>query len=88
MMKATHDVMYDEAVRIVTESRQAYDLLGTARLRVATNRAARMIERMNARASSPPARRRPREVIAQRHRRLTRRTEMEPRMNADEHGSR
>jgi DNA segregation ATPase FtsK/SpoIIIE, S-DNA-T family len=61
------DVMYDEAVRIVTESRQASISWVQRRLRVGYNRAARMIERMEREGVVTTSENgRPREVIAQR----------------------
>jgi len=41
-----HDEMYDQAVRLVVESRQASISMVQRRLRIGYNRAARMIERM------------------------------------------
>ncbi len=43
-----HDPLYDEAVRIVTESRRASISLVQRRLRIGYNRAARMMEEMEA----------------------------------------
>ncbi|HXQ23726.1 MAG TPA: DNA translocase FtsK 4TM domain-containing protein [Candidatus Acidoferrales bacterium] len=61
------DVMYDQAVRLVTESRQASISWVQRRLRVGYNRAARMIERMEREGVvSPSDNGRPREVLAQR----------------------
>jgi S-DNA-T family DNA segregation ATPase FtsK/SpoIIIE len=61
------DVMYDEAVRLVTESRQASISWVQRRLRVGYNRAARMIERMEREGVvSTSENGRPREVLAQR----------------------
>jgi S-DNA-T family DNA segregation ATPase FtsK/SpoIIIE len=61
------DVMYDQAVRLVTESRQASISWVQRRLRVGYNRAARMIERMEREGVvSPSENGRPREVLAQR----------------------
>src|SRR5438093_1705896 len=59
-----YDEMYDQAVRVVTESRQASISWLQRRLRVGYNRAARMIERMEREGvvSSPGAK--GREVIA------------------------
>jgi S-DNA-T family DNA segregation ATPase FtsK/SpoIIIE len=42
------DALYDEAVRIVTESRRASISLVQRRLRIGYNRAARMMEEMEA----------------------------------------
>ncbi|MFQ5668779.1 MAG: DNA translocase FtsK, partial [Candidatus Binatia bacterium] len=61
------DVMYDQAVRLVTESRQASISWVQRRLRVGYNRAARMIERMEREGVvSTSEGGRPREVLAQR----------------------
>jgi S-DNA-T family DNA segregation ATPase FtsK/SpoIIIE len=61
------DVMYDQAVRLVTESRQASISWVQRRLRVGYNRAARMIERMEREGVvSASENGRPREVLAQR----------------------
>ncbi len=61
------DVMYDQAVRLVTESRQASISWVQRRLRVGYNRAARMIERMEREGVvSASDAGRPREVLAQR----------------------
>jgi len=61
------DVMYDEAVRLVTETRQASISWVQRRLRVGYNRAARMIERMEREGVvSTSENGRPREVLAQR----------------------
>jgi len=61
------DVMYDQAVRLVTESRQASISWVQRRLRVGYNRAARMIERMERNGVvSTSENGRPREVLAQR----------------------
>ncbi len=61
------DVMYDQAVRLVTESRQASISWVQRRLRVGYNRAARMIERMEREGVvSASDNGRPREVLAQR----------------------
>jgi S-DNA-T family DNA segregation ATPase FtsK/SpoIIIE len=61
------DVMYDQAVRVVTESRQASISWVQRRLRVGYNRAARMIERMEREGVvSTSEGGRPREVLAQR----------------------
>ncbi len=60
------DVMYDQAVRLVTESRQASISWVQRRLRVGYNRAARMIERMEREGVvSTSEGGRPREVLAQ-----------------------
>jgi S-DNA-T family DNA segregation ATPase FtsK/SpoIIIE len=59
------DVMYDEAVRIVTETRQASISWVQRRLRVGYNRAARMVERMEREGVvSASEGGRPREVLA------------------------
>jgi S-DNA-T family DNA segregation ATPase FtsK/SpoIIIE len=59
------DVMYDQAVRLVTESRQASISWVQRRLRVGYNRAARMIERMEREGVVTTSENgRPREVIA------------------------
>ena len=61
------DVMYDQAVRLVTQSRQASISWVQRRLRVGYNRAARMIERMEREGVvSTSENGRPREVLAQR----------------------
>jgi len=61
-----NDVLYDQAVALVTESRQASISWVQRRLRVGYNRAARMIERMEREGVvSPSDGGRPREVIAQ-----------------------
>ena len=61
------DEMYDLAVRLVTEHRQASISWLQRRLRVGYNRAARMVERMEREGVvSPAAGARPREVIARR----------------------
>jgi S-DNA-T family DNA segregation ATPase FtsK/SpoIIIE len=62
-----HDEMYDQAVRVVTESRQASISWLQRRLRVGYNRAARMIERMEREGVVSSAEgARPREVLARR----------------------
>ena len=62
-----HDEMYDQAVSVVTESRQASISWLQRRLRVGYNRAARMIERMEREGVVSSAEgSRPREVLAQR----------------------
>jgi S-DNA-T family DNA segregation ATPase FtsK/SpoIIIE len=62
-----NDEMYDMAVRLVTEHRQASISWVQRRLRVGYNRAARMIERMEREGVvAPAAGARPREVIARR----------------------
>jgi len=61
------DAMYDQAVRLVTESRQASISWVQRRLRIGYNRAARMIERMEREGVVTPSEGgRPREVLAQR----------------------
>src|SRR5437016_12771573 len=61
------DEMYDMAVRLVTEHRQASISWLQRRLRVGYNRAARMVERMEREGVvSPASGARPREVIARR----------------------
>jgi len=61
------DVMYDQAVRLVTETGQASISWVQRRLRVGYNRAARMIERMEREGIvSKSENGRPREVLAQR----------------------
>ncbi|HUI25110.1 MAG TPA: DNA translocase FtsK 4TM domain-containing protein [Candidatus Kryptonia bacterium] len=61
------DVMYDQAVRLVTESRQASISWVQRRLRIGYNRAARMIERMEREGVITASEGgRPREVIARR----------------------
>lgn len=58
------DVLYDQAVRLVTESRQASISWVQRRLRVGYNRAARMVERMEREGVvSPSDGGRPREVL-------------------------
>ena len=60
------DELYDQAVQLVTESRQASISWVQRRLRVGYNRAARMIERMERDGViSPSDGGRPREVLAQ-----------------------
>jgi S-DNA-T family DNA segregation ATPase FtsK/SpoIIIE len=62
-----YDEMYDQAVRLVTESRQASISWLQRRLRVGYNRAARMIERMEREGVVSAAEgARPREVLARR----------------------
>ena len=62
-----YDEMYDQAVRVVTESRQASISWLQRRLRVGYNRAARMIERMERDGVVSAAEgARPREVLARR----------------------
>lgn len=62
------DELYDQAVRLVTESQQASISWVQRRLRVGYNRAARMIERMEREGIvSPTEVGRPREVLVQRH---------------------
>ncbi len=62
-----HDEMYDMAVRVVTESRQASISWLQRKLRVGYNRAARMIERMEREGVvSQTEGARPREVLARR----------------------
>ncbi len=62
-----HDEMYDMAVRVVTESRQASISWLQRKLRVGYNRAARMIERMEREGVVSQAEgARPREVLARR----------------------
>jgi len=62
-----YDEMYDQAVRVVTESRQASISWLQRRLRVGYNRAARMIERMEREGVVSAAEgARPREVLARR----------------------
>ncbi len=59
------DVLYDQAVQVVTDSRQASISWLQRRLRVGYNRAARMIERMEREGVvSPSDGSRPREVLA------------------------
>jgi S-DNA-T family DNA segregation ATPase FtsK/SpoIIIE len=61
------DVMYDQAVRLVTESRQASISWVQRRLRVGYNRAARMVERMEREGVVTTSEGgRPREVLARR----------------------
>jgi S-DNA-T family DNA segregation ATPase FtsK/SpoIIIE len=61
------DELYDQAVRLVTESRQASISWVQRRLRVGYNRAARMIERMEREGVvSVSEGGRPRDVLAQR----------------------
>ncbi len=60
------DEMYDQAVRLVTETKQASISMVQRRLRIGYNRAARMIERMEAEGVIGPAEgSRPRQVLAQ-----------------------
>ncbi len=61
-----YDEMYDQAVAVVTETRQASISMVQRRLRVGYNRAARMIEKMERDGVVGPADgARPREVLAQ-----------------------
>jgi S-DNA-T family DNA segregation ATPase FtsK/SpoIIIE len=67
MEEELDDELYDQAVRLVTESRQASISWVQRRLRVGYNRAARMIERMEREGVvSASDGGRPREVLAQR----------------------
>lgn len=60
-----HDELYDQAVQIVTESRQASISMIQRRLRIGYNRAARLIEKMEAQGVVGPADgAKPREVYA------------------------
>ena len=62
-----YDVLWDDAVKIVTDSRQASISMVQRRLRVGYNRAARMIERMEQEGIVGPSdgSGKPREVLAQ-----------------------
>jgi S-DNA-T family DNA segregation ATPase FtsK/SpoIIIE len=61
-----HDELYDQAVQIVTETRQASISMIQRRLRIGYNRAARLIEKMEAQGVIGPADgAKPREVYAQ-----------------------
>jgi DNA segregation ATPase FtsK/SpoIIIE, S-DNA-T family len=61
-----HDELYDQAVQIVTETRQASISMIQRRLRIGYNRAARLIEKMEAQGVVGPADgAKPREVYAQ-----------------------
>jgi S-DNA-T family DNA segregation ATPase FtsK/SpoIIIE len=61
-----NDELYDQAVAVVTETRQASISMVQRRLRIGYNRAARMIERMEAEGIvSPPMGSKGREVLAQ-----------------------
>ncbi len=63
-----HDVMYDQAVALVAESRNASISMIQRRLRVGYNRAARMVERMEHEGVvGPPDGPRGREVLIQHH---------------------
>ena len=58
------DPLYDEAVRIVTESRRASISGVQRRLKIGYNRAARLVEEMEARGIVGPANgSKPREII-------------------------
>ena len=66
-MEDDYDEMYDQAVSVVTETRQASISMVQRRLRVGYNRAARMIEKMERDGVVGPADgAKPREVLAQR----------------------
>ena len=66
-MDDDYDEMYDQAVAVVTETRQASISMVQRRLRVGYNRAARMIEKMERDGVVGPADgAKPREVLAQR----------------------
>ena len=59
------DELYDQAVRLVAETKQASISMVQRRLRIGYNRAARMIERMEAEGVVGPAEgSRPRQVLA------------------------
>ncbi len=61
-----YDEMYDQAVAVITETRQASISMIQRRLRVGYNRAARMIEKMERDGVvGPPDGAKPREVLAQ-----------------------
>ncbi|MBI2344208.1 MAG: DNA translocase FtsK 4TM domain-containing protein [Deltaproteobacteria bacterium] len=63
-----YDELYDQAVRIVTDSGQASISMVQRRLRIGYNRAARLIERMEVDGIvGPPDGSKPRQVLAQSH---------------------
>ena len=65
-MDDDYDEMYDQAVTVVTDTRQASISMIQRRLRVGYNRAARMIEKMERDGVVGPADgAKPREVLAQ-----------------------
>ncbi len=63
-----YDELYDQAVRVVTEAGQASISLVQRRMRIGYNRAARLIEKMEAEGVvGPPDGSKPRQVLAQSH---------------------
>ncbi len=68
IMSEEYDELYDQAVRIVTETGQASISMVQRRLRIGYNRSARMIERMEAEGVVGPADgSKPRQILVQGH---------------------